>query len=514
MESERAPVASARQALAYGSRIGETLLPRWVRPAVSVGVFALLPALLTARLMLEHGFGWDFRAMYAGAHAYMNGVSPFPQNSLAALSSKQGFVYPAATALLLSPLALLPYGASLALWIVISVASIAVGLWVLGVRDWRCFGALMLTLPAESSLRLGTLSPILLLLLALLWHYRNRLLLTGAIAAVLAVSKVFLFPMLFWLAITRRARAAALAAALGAGLCLVAWLPLGESTITSYPALLRTLADFEDTFSYSLTSLGVGLGLAPTAATTLAWTAAAAVLLFAYRRRTDENFAFRLTLAACFLLSPIVWGHYFLLLAAPLALRWPRLGPAWILAIWLRSDTLAIAHPTLWAALALVVMAAQLDLLWLRRAFAWVVPTGSRMLVALAVVGALQLESLASAQAGYTSTAPLTRVLGARHTSGAVSIRIQPRKLTLCWLVWTRELPHQTATLTIEPVNAVGEHVLHRTLIGADGEASGCAPLDREDTLLARNLALRPRRYRVLVAVPQRALLTGTLQRN
>lgn len=224
-------------------RIGAVARLAWV------AIFGVLPAVLTVAALRERGLGWDFHAFYFGARMYLDGRSPYPAHSLAALAGKQGFVYPAPMAALFVPMALLPYTVSLTLWLVGSVAAIAVGLRVLGVRDWRCLGALFLTHPVLESVRLGTLMPFLMLLLALLWRHRDRIAAAAALAAVLVLSKVFLFPLLLWLAATRRARTAALGAAAAAGLCLLGWLPIHFSTFATYPALLHALAVFEQTFS-------------------------------------------------------------------------------------------------------------------------------------------------------------------------------------------------------------------------------------------------------------------------
>ena len=485
-------------------------LPVWALSAVSLVLFAFLPALLTTRLMLQHGFGWDFRAFYDGARAYLHGASPYPHDSLAAIADKQKFVYPAPTALLFVPLALLPYAAALALWVVASVAAIALALLVLGVRDWRCFGALMLTLPAEHSLRLGTLSPLLLLLLALLWRYRDRVVTAAVLAAAVALSKVFLTPLLLWLVFTRRVRAAALATSLSLVLCLLAWFPLGESTIVSYPALLRTLAGYEQTFSYSLVSLLVGLGFASTTATGLAWAACAAVLCVAYARRSNDELVFRLTLAACFLICPIIWGHYFLLLAVPLALRWPRLGPAWVLAIWIKPDTLALNHVALFVGLALLVMAAQLGLLSPAGAWTWFGSTRTRPLFILAALTAVLLSTLSSAQAGYTRSATLTAVGRRQGANGVGSLRIDRSQHRLCWRIWTEALPSGAAVLAVEPRVHSGERFVLPTAI-ARAQTQGCIKLVGAERQILQGLIAMPTRYRLFVTVAGHAVIAGTL---
>jgi hypothetical protein len=174
----------------------------------AVVLFGGLPVLLMVGVLQQRGLGWDFRAFYVAGRDYLAGVSPYPGHSLTAIANKQAFVYPAPVAALFVPFALLPYTLALALWLVGSVVAIGVALWLLGVRDWRCFGALMLTRPAEQAVRLGTLMPALVLLLAVVWRYRQREWLMAASAGLLALSKLFLFPVLIWLAATRHLRAA------------------------------------------------------------------------------------------------------------------------------------------------------------------------------------------------------------------------------------------------------------------------------------------------------------------
>src|SRR5262249_56607997 len=53
-----------------------------------------------------------------------------------------------------------------------------------------------------------------------------------------------------------------------------------------------------------------------------------AVLGIAFLRRSLP-----LAIAASLVLSPIVWTHYFVLLAIPLAIRWPRLAFPWLIPI-------------------------------------------------------------------------------------------------------------------------------------------------------------------------------------
>jgi hypothetical protein len=437
-----------------------------------------------------------------------------PVHSLAGLASKQGFVYPAPMAALFVPLAVLPYSASLAIWLVVSVVSIAVGLRVLGVRDWRCFGALFLTHPVLESVRLGTLMPVLMLLLALLWRYRDRIVLAAMLAAMLALSKVFLFPLLLWLVATRRFRTAALGAILAVGLCVLGWIPIHLSTMVFYPVLLHALAVFEQTFSYSLTSLAVGIGVSSGAATAIAWAVGAALLALALTVGAGNDFlALRLSLAACFVISPIVWGHYYVLLAVPLALRWPRLSPVWLAAIWIRSDTLALPHPPMWVALALLVMVLQLDLAWprgARRLVVWGTPR-VRSSIGAALALALLVASGAAAAVGDTRVAALLPTDRRSAASGAASIRVDRPDAQICWRLWTEAFPPRVASIMIESTSGDRRPLILRARIGRSGDTQGCAPIGRTDVALTRDLVARPHHYRLVIAVPDGALITGRL---
>jgi Glycosyltransferase family 87 len=478
---------------------------------VSVLVFGLLPTLTLISLLREPGLGWDFRAFYLGAHAYLSGLSPYPGHSLAALAYKQEFVYPAPIAALFAPFALLPYTLALTVWCAMSVAAIALALWLLGVRDWRCLGALFLTQPVEQSVRLGTLMPILTLLLALLWKYRDRLWTAAALAAIVAVSKLFLFPLFVWLVVTRRVKTAAVGAAVAAGLCALGWLPI-VSTLASYPSLLRALAGYEETFSYSLTSLTVGLGVSAANAATLAIAAGAGLLLWAAAARKNDFFAFRLALAASFVMSPIVWGHYYVLLIVPLALRRPRLSALWLAAIWIKPDTLQLRNGTAWVALALVVLGAQLDLAlpvgrwWNRlpRARMRQIAAGS------AVVGLLAVSS-AVAEVGQTGTTALRGARRSAPASGVASIRLDRAGRQLCWRIWTDDFLPQRASITLEGTVEAEKPLIFHTEIWRDGQSQGCARLGRANAQSDRRLQVDSPRYLLILTGPRAPPLTGTV---
>jgi alpha-1,2-mannosyltransferase len=214
----------------------------------------------------------------------------------------------------------------------------------LDVRDWRCHAAALLSPFAHEALRWGTVGPFLLLLVALCWRYRDSVGGSAAAAAGGIVLKVFVWPLVVWLAATRRIRHAALAVVIAAAVALVSWAAIAFRGLVDYPRLLEKLSDLEAERSYSAYALGVRLGLPSAAAQIAAVVLGAALLVLAVRtarRRADARESDRrsltLVVAAALVLSPIVWFHYLLLLLVPIALARPRLGPLWLapLPLWL-----------------------------------------------------------------------------------------------------------------------------------------------------------------------------------
>lgn len=484
---------------------------RHVEQLASVLVFGLLPTLILISHLRESGLGWDFRAFFLGAHAYLSGLSPYPGHSLASLADKQEFVYPAPIAALFVPFAVLPYTLALAVWCAMSVTAIALALWLLGVHDWRCLGALFLTQPVEQSVRLGTLMPMLTLLLALLWKFRDRLWTAAALAAVVAVSKLFLFPLFVWLVVTRRLKTAALGAAIAAGLCALAWLPI-LSTLASYPSLLRALAGYEETFSYSLTSLMVGLGGSAATATIFAIAVAAGLLSWAAAVRKNDFLAFRLALGASFVMSPIVWGHYYVLLIVPLAVRRPRLSVLWLAAIWIKADTLQLQNGAAWIALALVILGAQLDLVlpvgrWWNR-----LPRARmRQVAAGSVVAGLLAVSSATAEAGQTGTTVLRAARRSAPASGVASIRLDRAGRQLCWRIWTDDFLPRRASIALEGRVGAEKPLVFHSGVWRDGQSQGCARLGRAYAQAGRGLQVVSPRYLVILTGARASSLTGTV---
>jgi hypothetical protein len=273
----------------------------------------------------------DLAVFLRGAGDVLDGASPY------AYRADSTFAYPPFAAWLFAPLHPLSSSAAAFVWTLLSLGMIAAALWLLELRDWRCYALVGVFLCTRSAIDLGTIEPLLLLALAAAWHWRDRAVRSGAAAGIAIVLKLFLWPLAVWLALTRRTRAALVAVAVAAIVAALSWATIGFAGLGDYPSVLRRLADDESTSSYSVVALGVRAHLPLLAArivsvlVTVALLAAAAWVMRDERRTARERDVATLTLclAAALALSPIVWVHYFLLLLVPLALARPRLSWLW-----------------------------------------------------------------------------------------------------------------------------------------------------------------------------------------
>jgi hypothetical protein len=268
----------------------------------------------------------DLAVFLHAAGRVLDGASPY------AFRGDETYAYPPLLAYVAAPLHPLGAAAATVVWTIVSLAAIGLALWLLGVRDWRCY-ALAVVFPfTRSAVDLGTVAPLLLLAVAVAWRWRDAVAQSAAGSGVAVALKLFLWPLAFWLALTRRARATVAAVGCALVFVLVPWAVLAFKGIGDYPHLLHRLSDDEATSSYSIVALGVRAHLPETVAVVLSILVALALLAAAAwiaRERGGDATVLTLALAAGLAASPIVWIHYFLLLLVPLALTRPRLSALW-----------------------------------------------------------------------------------------------------------------------------------------------------------------------------------------
>jgi Glycosyltransferase family 87/Dolichyl-phosphate-mannose-protein mannosyltransferase len=245
------------------------------------------------------------------------------------------YAYPPLLAYLVAPLYPLATAVATLFWTLVCLGSIAAALWLLGVRDWRCYALTAAYPMTRSAVDLGTVGPLLLLAVAAAWHWRDRVVEPALAGGAAIALKLFLWPLVAWLGITRRLLASAGAVVATGVLVLLPWAVMGFAGIGDFPGLLRHLSDDEATSSYSVDALVVRAHLPEALGITLGLVLALALLVVAWlaERRTVRNadaVVLTLCLAAALAASPIVWVHYFLLLVVPLALAQPRLSWLWL----------------------------------------------------------------------------------------------------------------------------------------------------------------------------------------
>jgi alpha-1,2-mannosyltransferase len=345
------------------------------RTIFSILLFGLLPVVLVAMFTLGaigNRYGFDFRTFWEAARAVTAGHSPYPApstiaSSFSASGDYEYFVYPPPFVLALLPFGALPFAVAAAIYSVLLLACVVATLAVLEVGDWRCYGLAFATIPVLSALRLGAVTPLLMLLAAVAWRYRDHWLKAGAAVGCATLMKLFLWPLVVWLLLTRRWRAAAVATGGALAITGLAWATLDFKGLADYPALLRSLSHAESTESYSFVAVAdrVKLPDPQLAGLVLAVPIALALLtrcLVRHRSAGYDQNLFVATIVIALLLTPILWLNYFALLVVPIALSRKKLTLDWALlaALWFTPLAEPMAHP-LWrltVVLALVLLIA------------------------------------------------------------------------------------------------------------------------------------------------------------
>jgi hypothetical protein len=296
--------------------------------AYLAGAYQPQPGMVDGIYFPDGGFLFDLHVMWKAGHDIAIGQSPYP------------FVYPAPAAFLMVPFGALPWAWAVVAFTLTSVAALVLGLRILGVRDWRCYAAVLVCVPMTSSITIGTLGPLLFLAAAAAWRYRDRRMWAAAAIVGAVVTKIFLWPLVIWLLATRRFRTAATTVVAGIVVVFGSWALLGFDGLRDYPHRISRVAGLEQEKSFSPFALARSLGMSTTGArVTLALLAlvAISVIVLLARGRDGDRRAFVAAVGAGLVLSPIVWLHYLVILFVPIALYRRNFGAAWLvfLAFWL-----------------------------------------------------------------------------------------------------------------------------------------------------------------------------------
>jgi len=305
-------------------------------------VFPVLVAVVFLRWQHSLGvLGFDFRGtLWEPGEAILAGRSPYPAADPAAIATGNPAVYPPAMMLATAPLTLLPWGMGLGVWTALSLAAAAGALWLLDVRDWRVYGIALSTEPLLYGVTYGNVTMLLLLGLAAAWRYRDSTWPVALVVAGLIVMKLFLWPLVVWLVVTRRFKAAILSVVIAAATGLGSWAAIGFDGLTAYPDLLRALDEVYSAKTQSVTALGLSLGLGDAAAKLVAVAIGLGVLglgVALARRAGGDRRMFTAALVAAILITPVAWIYYYALLLVPIALASRAFSAVWLLplAFWI-----------------------------------------------------------------------------------------------------------------------------------------------------------------------------------
>jgi Glycosyltransferase family 87 len=319
-----------------------------IHRASTVAVFAALPAVLVVAVVtasfVRGPFLFDFHGgLYAAGKDVVHGKNPYRPSYLRhdAEQKRAGKavetvidvpVYPAPPLVAAVPFSLLPYRVAGVLFALLSGCALVLGLRLLGVRDWRCYGVAAMSWPVLHGLMLGALTPLLVLAVGAAWHYRRNTWKTGVAVSAAIVAKLFLWPLAVWLLITRRIRAFVVTVVVGLLSTFLAWAAIGFAGLADYPRMLGDLSYVSEDVGASPVAALIALGLSAAAAKTAAILLGAGLLVYAWRVArgpAGDRRAFGLAVLAALVASPMVWPHYYALVFVPIALVAPRLSPLW-----------------------------------------------------------------------------------------------------------------------------------------------------------------------------------------
>jgi hypothetical protein len=278
--------------------------------------------------------GFDLRnAFLPAARDVLDGASPYPLPGDPEIAGQHAYVYSPVVAYALVPLTVLPDSVAVFVGACGSFVAALVALALVGVRDWRCYGLMLMWPPVLNSVSNVSVSLPLAVLAAAAWRWRDRELSSGALLGVAVAVKTFVWPLLLWPACTRRFRGALTGVAVATVLALGTWALLGFAGLRDYPDLLRAVTDLEERESYSLSGALLELGAGPTIArgAMVAVTAGLLALAVRFGRHGDERRAFVAVILASLAATPILWQHYLTFLLVALAVARPRLSLAWFL---------------------------------------------------------------------------------------------------------------------------------------------------------------------------------------
>jgi alpha-1,2-mannosyltransferase len=331
----------------------------------------VVPMLVTLAAFLvysaRHQLAFDFHyAFWVAGSRIRHGMDPYFWTRHQ-IENQIAFPYPAPGALLFVPISLIGRGVGGVAFAALTLAAGLSALRILGVRDWRLYTFVLLLAPVVSGWGSANLTLLLVCGVAATWRYRDSPIMAGVLAGLMLAVKPVVWPLLLWLLVTRRRRAAGYGLALAIVVNVISWLVLGLGELSSWWHLLQLQTSVLYRDGYTLTALAVHLGAQRSVGTALqiAVTALIALACFGLGRHGRERDALTLAIVLVLASSPQVDIHYFAYLVVPLALARPALSPIWLpqLVLWLcpANRVSGVQWLVAWAVLIAVLVPLLLD---------------------------------------------------------------------------------------------------------------------------------------------------------
>jgi alpha-1,2-mannosyltransferase len=307
--------------------------------------------------------GVDFRQFYEASVRLLHGANPYTTPLGNHLGQHHGLVYPPLSALVFVPFTAISAHAASVVFGLICFALVPATLAVLGVRDWRVYTVTLAWAPFVVAWQTGNETALLLLLVAVVWRYRDRTAVAGTLIAVAISLKLLMWPLLIWLLATRRWRAAGWALLAGTLINATCAALVGVNRIGTFLDESNHAVGAAWHAGYSVAATLAPFGVAHSTGSVLTLLASIAVVLMVvhsgYARRQDRH-ALTLAIVLMLVASPIVHNHYFLLLLVPMAIGRPRLTWLWAapIVMWIcpyGPGSNVWQRPLAWALAAIIV---------------------------------------------------------------------------------------------------------------------------------------------------------------
>ena len=192
----------------------------------------LFPIVWTSFFLVAAGvhgsLAYDFREAYLpAAEAVRDGRSPYPAIDDPRLAAETAYVYPPLLAYALIPFTVLSENAASVIAATVAIAVLLGTLLLLGVRDWRCYGAALVWAPSLNAIHTASSSLYLAFGAALAWRFRATVWPLAAAVGMSIALKLVMWPLLAWMLFTRRLVAGAGTLVVTVGVTLGTWGALG-----------------------------------------------------------------------------------------------------------------------------------------------------------------------------------------------------------------------------------------------------------------------------------------------